>query len=427
MVRRNREKEARRYSDGPWLEETAQVEAGSNAYAEGVQAGHRVDARLQKIIGGVIALFVLYVVGLLVPQHLFDEALHTTGYGAGYTFSWFVGDLMENVAGLMTVLSGQGADTAFASSMIRYLVIAASGAGLAVCGAVYQGSFKNALVSPSTLGVMSGATAGMLLWIVFFVDEDASNVEWLVEGGSSDMGIGEYLVSTYSLSLLSFAGCVLVVGIVLLVVKLVGKGGANGIFLIVTGQVIGSIVGAVGNSVRYYYLSGNPYGPKASLLTDLQIASFYRPYTWIDLVAIGVPLVATVVVVMVLRRRMTALQLSEAEARTLGVNSRAMQICVVGLCTLLTAIIVSFCGSVGFVGFLVPRLARRIVGPNFAYLLPAALVFGALFVLGAYVLVMTLLGAEYETMVGMYISIGGAVVFLVTALRGKGAARGRFE
>ena len=81
----------------------------------------------------------------------------------------------------------------------------------------------------------------------------------------------------------------------------------------------------------------------------------------------------------------------------------------------------------GFVGFLVPHLARRLVGPNFGYLAPAAAALGSVFVLGAYVLVSATLGSTYETMTGMFISIGGAAVFLVTAMRGKGGANGAFK
>jgi len=128
-----------------------------------------------------------------------------------------------------------------------------------------------------------------------------------------------------------------------------------------------------------------------------------------------------------LRQKMMMLAFEEGEARSMGVNVKRVQYAVVGLCTLLTAIIISFCGMVGFVGFLVPHLTRRLVGPNFKYLLPAATVMGAIFVLSAYLLVSMTVGPDYETMTGMFISIGGAVVFLVTALRKGGVSDGGFR
>ena len=78
----------------------------------------------------------------------------------------------------------------------------------------------------------------------------------------------------------------------------------------------------------------------------------------------------------------------------------------------------------GFVGFFVPHLARRFVGPNFKYLLPASMAMGGVFVLTAYMLVSATLGPDYERMVGMFISIGGSAVFLVQALRGVGGGGG---
>jgi iron complex transport system permease protein len=398
-----------------------------NAYAESLDEGHKIDPRAQKIFVCCVVLVVLYFVALVIPKDILNFAAHQNGYSSGYTFSWFVSDLMDNVNGIIGVFLGeQTGAVSYGSTMIRYVMIAITGAGMALCGAVYQGSFKNALVSPSTLGVSSGATLGMMIWVVFFVADDGSNVAWLDSYSAEGSSVLDYLSSNYSLSLLSFVGCILVVAIVVTTMRLAGRGTTSPIFMIITGQVIGSVMGAVSNTIRYYYLASNPYSAKSELLTNLQIASFYRTYTWIDLVAVGVPLVITFLVVMALRRRMNLLAFSEGEARTMGVDTGKMQMLVVGLCTLLTAIIVSFCGQIGFVGFLVPHLARRLVGPHFSYLLPAATVIGAIFVLAAYTIVLTTVGSSYETMVGMYISIGGAIVFLATALRGKGGARGQF-
>lgn len=399
-----------------------------NAYRLARDAGHKVDPRLQAVFILAVVLVVLYFFGLIVPKDLLNSAMHNSGMSSGYSFAWFVEDLQANIAGLVGVLTGHDdGPVRFGSTMIRYVIIAMTGAGLALCGAVYQGAFKNALVSPSTLGVHSGATLGMMIWVVFFVAEDGSNVTWL--SGYDGSGSGwDYLVSTYSLSVISFLGCLLVVCSVLLVMRLAGKGRSNSaIMMIICGQVIGSVLGAVSNSVRYWYVAGDPYGAKASLLTSLQIASFYRNFGLIDIVAIGIPLVATFAVVMVLRRRMSLMTMGAEEARTLGVDATKMNYLVVGLCTLLTAILISFCGSVGFVGFLVPHMARRLVGPDFSYLLPAAALLGSVFVLGAYTLMSMTLGPAYETMVGMYISIFGAAVFLVTALRGGGGVRGEFK
>lgn len=437
MVRNVNERRGRRKEARPGKVEASAVETSNiridegeddNLYASSVEAGHKVDPRAQVIFVLCVVLVVLYAVGLVIPKDMLNTWLHESGYNAGYSFSWFVEDLQSNVASLMAVFTGNdNGPVPYSSTMLRYVVIALSGAGLALCGAVYQGSFKNALVSPSTLGVTSGATLGMMLWVVFFVSDSGDNAAWITSADASGVASGADLISSYGLALLSFIGCLLVVGTVLLVMRLANNGKMSGIMMIVCGQVVGGVIGAVCNSIRYYYVAVDPYSVKSQLLTDLTIASFYRSFTILDVLAVFVPILVVFVVIMRMRTQLTLLSFDEAEARTLGVETRRLQFVTVGLCTLLTAIIISFCGRVGFVGFLVPHMARRLVGPNFKYLLPATTVLGAVFVLGAYLLLACTLGPAFETMVGMFISIFGAVVFLWTALSGKGGARGQFK
>jgi iron complex transport system permease protein len=423
-------------SEAPTSENIRFDADSDNIFAESVDEGHRVDPRAQKVFILAAVLLVIYVLALIVPK----DMLFKTWYSfrsEGFTFSWFVSDLQANINGLVAMFTGQEAGpVSYLSNAIKYVVIALAGAGLALCGAVYQGAFRNALVAPSTLGVMSGAQFGLMIWVVLFVKDDqwSSAEPWgralltgatgagaggAGAGGSAEGALG-YLLGSYGIAVFSFIGCFLVVGIVLLFMRLSKARRVSGIMLIITGQVIGGVLGAVYSTVRYHWVVVNPYGAVAQSLTELQIASFYRVFGWADILALGIPLLITFLVVMRLRQRMMMLAFEEGESRSMGIDARRMRFMVVGLCTLLTAIIVSFCGAVGFVGFLVPHLARRLVGPNFKYLLPATTVLGGVFVLGAYLLLMMTLGSDFETMVGMFISIGGAFVFLVTALRGGG-------
>ena len=402
-----------------------------NAYAESVEAGHRVDPRAQKIFVMCVAIVVVYFIALVIPKDMLNEALTQSGYKTGYTFSWFVDDLQENVNGIVAIFTGHDQEVGYSRILFRYIVIILAGAGLAVCGAVYQGSFRNALVSPSSMGVMSGASAGMMLWLLFYVNDECSNVPWIsnissqltsaITAGSDPWG---YLWASYSMSIYSFAGCFLIAGLVLLTMAFSKKGSTSGLMIIITGQVFGGIIGSLTSMVRYYMTEVDGFEDKLQLLNATAIGSFYRDYTWIDIVAVGIPIILCVAVVMLLQQKMTVLSLGNEAARSMGVDSKRTQIAVVAVSTLLTAIIISFCGRIGFVGFLIPHLARRIVGPSFRYLLPASMALGGLFVLVAYLIVSCTLGPDYERMVGMFISIGGSAIFLVQALRGAGGGGG---
>lgn len=409
-------------------------DARANDIAAAHASGHARDPRNQKIFACGVILVALYAFALVVPKNILPTVLNQAE--SGYTISWFILSLQDNLNGIMGVFTGSSTGpVSYESTVIRYIMICFTGAGMALCGAVYQGSFRNALVSPSTLGIMSGATLGLTVYVIFFYDSLSTEFVGSLGLGSNgalsaqasiQTDVLGHIFSSYGLAICSFAGCMFIMALVLLVLRL-SRGTASAIFLIITGQVMGGVVGAVCESARYYYMTVDQYGDKATLLTELMISSFYRNYTWVDLACVGVPLIVTFLVVMHLRSSMMTLSLDEGEQRTLGVESRRMMYAVLALCTLLTAMIVSFCGTIGFVGFLVPHLARRLVGPNFKYLIPASAVLGAVFVLAAYTLLMITLGSDYETMVGMFISIGGAAVFLVTALRGKGGVRGQFK
>ena len=417
--------------DAPTAQNISLFEDGDNVFAESVEAGHRIDPRAQKIFVMCVALVAVYVVALVIPKDMLNEALTQSGYNTGYTFSWFVESLQENVNGLVAVFTGHDAEVGYSRILFRYIVIICAGAGLAVCGAVYQGSFRNALVSPSSMGVMSGASAGMLLWVLFFVNDDCSNVPWVSNVSSSltsaitaaDDPLG-YLWASYSMCIYSFAGCFLIAGLVLVTMAFSKKGSTSGLMIIITGQVFGGIVGSLSSMARYYMTEVEGFESKLALMNATAIGSFYRDYTWIDIVAVGIPIALCVIVVMLLRQRMMVLSLGNEEARSMGVDSKRTQIAVVAVSTLLTAIIISFCGRIGFVGFLIPHLARRMVGPNFKYLLPASMALGGLFVLVAYLIVACTLGPDYERMVGMFISIFGTVIFLVQALHGAGGGGG---
>ena len=431
---RRRRAEQKRLAD-PTSIDIEFVDGGDaeNMYAQTVDAGHKVDERVQRIFVICIVLVVVYLIGLLAPKALIDalsvEAATNTG-DLSQLFSRITpAELVSATQGRIATVVGEFQGTSDGHLFVRYIVIALAGAGLALSGAVYQGSFRNALVSPSTLGVMTGGQFGMTVWVIIAcatAGDNAVTLALVSAAGDGTYSVTDYIATSYGLSICSFAGCFLVVGLVLLVMALSRGRAESGIMLIITGQVIGAVIGQFTNVVRYYYTTVDPWGDAAQLLQDLQVASFYRTFTWVDLVCIGVPLALTFVVVMRLRDKMAALAFDRSEQRTMGVDTKVVNVAVVGLCTLLTAIIISFCGTVGYVGFLVPHLARRLVGPNFKYLLPAATALGAVFVLSAYVLLEITVGADYASLTGVFISIAGAAVFVATAIGGKGAANGSF-
>jgi iron complex transport system permease protein len=111
--------------------------------------------------------------------------------------------------------------------------------------------------------------------------------------------------------------------------------------------------------------------------------------------------------------------LGEDEARALGVDTRRLRATVVTAATLMTAAVVSISGVIGWIGLLVPHLARLLVGPDFGRLLPASLLLGAGYLLGVDTLARTL--ARIEIPLGVLTAFLGTPLFvwlLATSRRG---------
>lgn len=402
--------------------------AEDNAYAQTRKRAHKRMPGGQALFAMGITLVVLYIIALIIPKGIVPTIVYHSSNG--YNLSWFIVDLQKNLNGVMAAFTNTNVGaTSYMPYIIRYLMVPLAGAGLALCGAVYQGTFRNALVTPSTLGVMSGAELGMAVYVVVFVANGFSSSELIMGNqGSTDLANVDMfgaIFNSFGYALTSFLGCLLVVGIVLFTMRFINAS-MNGIAMIITGQMIAGVVGAGIGIAQYYYMATDPGGTVANALRELMVMSFYRNYGIIDVLIVVIPFAITFAVMLRLAPRMQLLSFDDAEVRTMGVDVKRMRVITVVLTTLLTAIIVSFCGMIGFVGFLVPHLARRIVGPDFKVLLPASALLGALFVLTAYMLLAIVVGSSMEQLVGIFISILGGFVFIGTVLKG-GAQRGGFK
>lgn len=367
---------------------------------------------------GVVAL-VLLVLAVVLPTGLLTANAH------GMTLAQWAGELRRRVEGLVSLATFQGASYSMDFVLCRYLVVALAGGALAISGAVYQGSLKNALASPSTLGVMTGCNLGRILYVLLFANASGlvlsgvtiSDVSAAFEG----LGPLRYLAAVYGMALCSLACGFAVVALVLGVSTVAGHGRTSSVVMVVVGQVVASVIGAVVGLVQYYFTYTGDY--RAELLRTLQVESFTNTFRPVDVLLVGVPVGLCLAVVMAQRSRLNLLAMREEEARSMGVSTRRSRWLTVGACTALTAVVVAFCGQVGMVGFVVPHLARRIVGPDQRYLVPASGLAGAAFLVAAYYLT-TLFGASAQSTLGVFVSIFGGVVFLVVAVKQRGRGNG---
>lgn len=260
----------------------------------------------------------------------------------------------------------------------------AVGAALAAAGAAYQGMFRNPLVSPDILGVSAGAGLGAVLGIF---------MGW----------------SMVAVQLLAFGGGLAAVAVVVVVATSVRQHDPV-LVLVLAGIALGALLGA-GIALLKTLADPNTQLPSITfwLMGGLSAVTLQE-------VCVTVPvMLAALVPLLLLRWRINLLGLPDEEALALGVQVGRLRLLLVACATLGTAAAVSLAGIIGWVGLVVPHVARLLVGPNFVRLLPASVLLGAGFVVAADTLART--ATRIELPLGILTALVGAPFFLYLLAR----------
>lgn len=266
----------------------------------------------------------------------------------------------------------------------RILTAVLVGAALSISGAAYQAVFRNPLVSPGLLGVLPGAAAGAALGLVF------SDSWWIMQ------------VTAFATGFLAVA-----IG-----VGIAGLFGGSLVMLVLGGIISGALFTALLSLVKYV---ADPYNQLPAIVYWLMgsLATADLP----DLARVAIPMGLGILLLASLGRALDALSMGDDEAATLGLPIRSVRYGVIALATLISALTVSLAGVIGWVGLLVPHIARLITGPGNRLLLPASALLGAIFLLLADGLARNL--AETEIPIGIVTELLGIPAFLLVLHRAR--------
>jgi iron complex transport system permease protein len=175
--------------------------------------------------------------------------------------------------------------------------------------------------------------------------------------------------------------------------------------LVLTGVVVGALLGAGVGLVKYL---ADPYNQLPAM--TFWLLGSLAATTVADLVPLFGPVAIGAAVLIALRWRMNVMSLPEEEARSLGVATVRLRIVIVAAATLVTSASVATAGIVGWVGLIVPHMARSLVGPDFARLLPASAILGGGFLLMIDTLARTV--APVEVPLGILTAVIGTPFFI---------------
>jgi iron complex transport system permease protein len=265
----------------------------------------------------------------------------------------------------------------------RVILTMVVGAGLALSGGVLQAVLRNPVADPQLLGVSYGASFGGALAILLGLSTAA-----LVSGA---FGFGM---------------------VVLIVVFVLGRsaGPAPTLTIVLAGVVTGAFFSALVSFTTYL---ANPETQLQSIVFWL-LGSFATATYSSDLVA-GVPVICGAAVVLALRWRVNVLSLGDEDARSLGVNPQALRWCLLVAVAVMSSASVAVSGAIGWVGLVVPHLARPFAGADHRRLLPAAALLGAVYLTVMDTLARSVLPGELP--VGILTAVVGAPAFFLLLRR----------
>ena len=259
------------------------------------------------------------------------------------------------------------------------------GASLAVAGSTYQGMFRNPLVSPDILGVSSGASLGAAFAILCGVSG------WLIQLAAFTGGIAavaaSYLISRRSAH-------------------------SHTLSLVLTGSMIMALCNAGVTMIKYVADPNDVLQQITFWLMGSLTKTDTRAFLWSFF-----PMAAGLAAIFLLRWRINLLTLDEEEAKSLGINIRAYRLIFIAASTLLSAASVCLGGLIGWVGLMIPNMARRLAGADYGRLIPASAMLGAGYLVLMDDLARSLLSMELP--LGVVTSIMGAPFFVSLIIQRK--------
>lgn len=268
----------------------------------------------------------------------------------------------------------------------RVLVGIIAGFGLALAGTVMQSTLKNPMADSYTTGVSSGASFGATVTIV----------------------MGVTFVS-YEFSLV-FSAFIFSLMPTLLIVIISRVKTMSSTSMILAGLAVMYIFSALTSALR---LMGDPDAIAA--LYRWQVGSLNN-MTWDDVPVMFVVTMAGSIVIMFLSKKINLLATGDDNAKSLGINASQLRVLCLIAVSLITAAIVSFTGTIGFIGLVAPHVARIFVGSDNRFLVPASAFFGSLLMLVSDYLGRTLF-APTVLEVGVVTAFIGGPLFLYLIMR----------
>lgn len=294
-----------------------------------------------------------------------------------------IGDLQELTAGPFV-------DIVWKIRFPRVLMALIVGAGLSLCGTIMQATVQNPLADPYILGISSGGSLGATFAILIGV----GSMSFLGQSGVAFWAFTGALAAS------------------LLVLILSGIGGKmTSVKLVLSGMVINALCTSFSNFI--VYLANHSEGIKT--VTFWTMGSLAAS-TWDKLPLLTIVVGLTTIFFLFQSRILNTMLMGDEAAVTLGVQLVKYRRSYLIISALVTGVIVAGCGVIGFVGLIIPHVIRGLVGSDHRRLIPAAVLFGANFLIWADVIARIVV-PNVELPIGIITSLIGAPLFMYMLIK----------
>lgn len=265
----------------------------------------------------------------------------------------------------------------------RVIMACLIGAGISCAGAVYQGIFQNPMVSPEMLGASAGSGLGAALSLLFSLNAVAISIN-------------------------AFLGGMLAVAIVLMVDK--RAGGRSYLTLVLAGIMVKALFT---EGISFVKLFADPTNqlPEITYWLMGSLSSIRNK----DVLMAGPLIILGLIPLFIWRWKINVMTMGDDAARSMGVNVKKLRLFIIIASTVITAACVSVSGMIGWVGLVIPHIARMVVGADFRKLLPASVLLGASFLMVTDNMARLL--TTYEIPIGILTAFVGAPFFLYLIMK----------
>jgi iron complex transport system permease protein len=342
---------------------------------------YRKSNHLKMVFGGICAILLLVLIVYSLAVGSFS-----------ITFADIINILMNKVT------DSNAYNVIWSVRLPRILTAIVAGAGLAVAGAAMQSILRNPLASPFTLGISNAAAFGAAFALGIL---GAGTMTSSATQASIDIS------NPYTVTICAFLSSILATSIILILAKYKG---ATPETMILTGVALGALFTAGTTFIQYFSDQMRIAAIVFWTFGDVGKAG------WFELMIICLVTLPAIVYFIFNSWNYNTLKAGDESAISLGVNVERIRITGMFISALLTSVIVSFIGLIGFIGLIVPHIVRRFIGGNEMYLMPFSCIAGAVLLLAADTLARTVI-APIVLPVGILTSFMGAPLFIYLVIK----------